>query len=399
MKYLNEIDIAGKTVFIRVDFNVPLDKNQNITDDTRIRAVLPTINHCLDGNAKIILASHLNRPKGPDPKLSLAPVARRLGRFLQKTVIFAPDSIGPETQKLKEQLQPGDVMLLENLRFHPEEQKNDPEFARQLMAGVDVYVNDAFAVAHRAHASVHAVTRFAPVCVAGFLMRDEIHYFHQALEDPARPLVAILGGAKISSKLTALLNLLEHVDKLIVGGAMANTFLKAKGYEIGKSLVDDSLLKTAEEIMANAAKKGVKFYLPVDCIAASSLDSRAEAKITTIQEVPSDWLIADIGPATITLFNEALQDARTVIWNGPMGAFEIDSFSRGTLAMVHNVANSFALTIVGGGDTDVAIHKLGEANRFSYISTGGGAFVELLEGKKLPGIQALEDWHAQHPEV
>lgn len=399
MKYLKDIDLAGKTVFIRVDFNVPLDKNQNITDDTRIKAVLPTINHCLDAKAKIILASHLDRPKGPDPKLSLAPVARRLSRLIEKTVIFAPDCIGPEVQQLKKQLQPGDILLLENLRFHPEEQKNDPEFARQLMEGVDVYVDDAFAVAHRAHASVHAVTRFAPVCVAGFLMADEIRYFHQALEDPARPLVAILGGAKISSKLTALRNLLEHVDKLIVGGAMANTFLKAKGYEIGKSLVDDTLIDTAREIMETAARKGVKFYLPVDCVVATSLDIRADAKITPVQEVPPDWLIADIGPATITLFSEAIQNARTIIWNGPLGAFEIENFSRGTLAMVHHVANSFALTIVGGGDTDVAIHKAGEAHRFSYISTGGGAFVELLEGKKLPGIQALEEWHAQHPEI
>lgn len=399
VKFLEEVDVREKTVFIRVDFNVPLDKNLNITDDSRIRAVLPTINHCLDEHAKIILASHLGRPKGPDPKASLAPVARRLGRFLRKPVQFAPDCIGPEVQNMKAAMQPGDVLLLENLRFHPGETKNDPEFARQLMEGVDVYVNDAFAVGHRAHASVHAVVQFAPVAVAGFLLRDEILYFHKAMEDPARPLVALIGGAKISSKLTALVNLLQHVDKLIIGGAMANTFIKAMGYQVGQSLVDDNLLDTAKELMARAVEKKVKFYLPVDCVVASSLDSRADSRIVPIQEVPDNWLIADIGPATITLFNEALQDAKTVVWNGPMGAFEIDAFSRGTLAMVHHVANSFALTIVGGGDTDVAIHSAGEANKFSYISTGGGAFLELLEGKKLPGIQVLEDWYAQHPEI
>ncbi len=397
MKYLQDVNIREKTVFIRVDFNVPLDRNRNITDDTRIRAVLPTINYCLDEDAKVILASHLGRPKGPDQMLSLAPVARRLGRLLHKTVKFVQDCIGPEVTKAKSEMQPGDVILLENLRFYPGEEKNDPEFARQLMEGVDVYINDAFAVGHRAHASVHAVVQYAPVCVAGFLLRDEILYFHKSMEDPARPLVAIIGGAKISSKLTALVNLMKHVDKLIIGGAMANTFIKAKGYPVGKSLVEDGLLDTARELMDTAIQKKVKFYLPVDCIVADKLDSRSENKITPIQEVPDDWLIADIGPATITLFNEALQNAKTVVWNGPMGAFEIDAFSRGTLAMVHNVANSFALTIVGGGDTDVAIHAAGEANKISYISTGGGAFLELLEGKKLPGIQILEEWHAKNP--
>lgn len=400
MKYLSDIDIRDKTLFIRVDFNVPLDRNRNITDDSRIRAVLPTINYCLDENAKVVLASHLGRPKGkPDENLSLAPVARRLSRLIHKRVKFAPDCIGPETQKMVKEMKPGDVILLENLRFHPGETQNDPEFARQLMENIDVYVNDAFAVAHREHASVEGVTHTAPVCVAGFLMRDEVHYFHKAMEDPARPLVALIGGAKISSKLAALVNLLEHVDKLIVGGAMANTFLKAKGYQVGKSLVDDNLIDEARNLMATALKKGVKFYLPVDCVVAEALDSRAETKIAPVQEVPDDWIIADIGPATVTLFNEALQNAKTVVWNGPMGVFEIDAFSRGTQAMVHNVANSFALTIVGGGDTDVAIHRAGEFQKFSYISTGGGAFLELLEGKKLPGIMALENWHKQHPDV
>jgi phosphoglycerate kinase len=400
VKYIDEADIKGKTVFIRVDFNVPLDQNLNITDDTRIRAVLPTINFCLEADAKVILASHMGRPKGKRmEQFSLAPVARRLAYRLHKQVRLAPDCVGPEVEKLKAEMKPGDVLLLENLRYHAEEEQNDPKFAKELVQGVDVYVDDAFAVAHRAHASVEAVTRYAPVCVAGFLMRDEVHYFHKSMEDPARPLTALIGGAKISSKLTALKNMLHKVDKMIVGGAMANTFLKAKGYEVGQSLVEDSLLADARDIMAAAMKKQVKFYLPVDCVVADKLAKSAETKIIPVQEVPKDWLIVDIGPATVTLFGEALQNAKTIIWNGPMGAFEYDAFSRGTMAMVQKVADSYALTIVGGGDTDVALHKAGEYQRFSYVSTGGGAFIELLEGKKLPGITALEKWAKGHPDV
>lgn len=397
MKYIDQVDIKGKTLFIRVDFNVPLDRNRNITDDTRIRAVLPTINYCLEGDAKVVLASHLDRPEGKRvDQYSLAPVARRLAYRLHKKVRMAPDCVGPEVDRIKAEMTPGDVLLLENLRFHPGEEKNDPEFSRELMKGIDIYVNDAFAVGHRAHASVEGVTKFAPVCVAGFLMRDEVHYFHKCMEDPARPLVALIGGAKISSKLAALVNLLKHVDKLIIGGAMANTFLKAMGYEVGQSLVDDSLLGAAEDLMATARKKQVKFYLPVDVVVADRLARQAETKIAPVQEVPKDWVIADIGPATVTLFGEALQNAKTIVWNGPMGAFEYDAFSRGTMAMVHKVAESYALTIVGGGDTDVALHKAGEFQKFSYVSTGGGAFLELLEGKKLPGIAALENWSKKH---
>jgi phosphoglycerate kinase len=400
VKYIDEVDIKGKTVFIRVDFNVPLDQNLNITDDTRIRAVLPTINFCLESDAKVILASHMGRPKGKRvEEFSLAPVSRRLAYRLHKKVVLAPDCIGPEVDKLKEEMKPGDVLLLENLRYHAEEEKNGDEFAKELMKGVDVYVDDAFAVAHRAHASVEAVTKFAPICVAGYLMRDEVHYFHKSMEDPARPLAALIGGAKISSKLTALKNMLHKVDKMIVGGAMANTFLKAKGYEVGQSLVEESLLEDARDIMAEALIKQVKFYLPVDCVVADKLGKSAETKITPVQEVPHDWLIVDIGPATVTLFGECLQNAKTIIWNGPMGAFEYDAFSRGTMAMVQKVADSYALTIVGGGDTDVALHKAGEYQKFSYVSTGGGAFIELLEGKKLPGIQALEKWAEEHPDV
>ena len=397
MKYIDQVDIKGKTLFIRVDFNVPLDRNRNITDDTRIRAVLPTINYCLEGDAKVVLASHLDRPQGKWVEAySLAPVARRLAYRLHKKVKLAPDCIGPEVDKIKAEMQPGDVVLLENLRFHAGEEKNDPEFARALMHGIDVYVDDAFAVAHRAHASVEGVTHFAPVCVAGFLMRDEVHYFHKSMEDPARPLVALIGGAKISSKLAALINLLKHVDKIVVGGAMANTFLKAMGYEVGQSLVDDTLVDSARDLMAEALKKEVKFYLPVDVVVSDRLARQAETKIVPVQEVPRDWLIADIGPATVTLFGEALQNAKTIVWNGPMGAFEYDAFSRGTMAMVHKVAESYALTIVGGGDTDVALHKAGEFQKFSYVSTGGGAFLELLEGKKLPGVLALEKWTESH---
>ena len=400
MKYIDEVDIKGKTLFIRVDFNVPLDQNRNITDDTRIRAVLPTINFSLENDARVILASHMGRPNGKRrEEFSLAPVARRLAYRLHKKVKLAPNCIGPEVDRLKEEMKPGDVLLLENLRFYPEEEKNDPNFARELMKGVDIYVDDAFAVAHRAHASVEAVTNFAPICVAGFLMRDEVHYFHKSMEDPARPLVALIGGAKISSKLTALKNLLKHVDKMIIGGAMANTFLKAMGYEVGKSMVDDSLLQRARELMTAALKKKVKFYLPVDCVVADRLGKQAETKILPVQEVPRDWVIADIGPATVTLFGEALQNAKTIVWNGPMGAFEYDAFSRGTMAMVQKVAESYALTIVGGGDTDVALHKAGEFQKFSYVSTGGGAFLELLEGKMLPGIKALENWSKRHKNV
>lgn len=390
MKYIDAIDIKGKTLFIRVDFNVPLDQNRNITDDTRIRAVLPTINYCLEADAKVILASHLGRPEGQrEEAFSLAPVARRLAYRLHKNVKLAPDCVGPEVDQAKAEMKSGDVLLLENLRYHPEEEANNQDFARELMKGIDVYVDDAFAVAHRAHASVEAVTHFAPICVGGFLMRDEVHYFHRAMEDPARPLAALIGGAKISSKFTALKNLLQHVDKMIIGGAMANTFLKAMGYEVGKSLVEDSLLDVAKEIMAEALRRNVKFYLPVDCVVADRFEPKAETKRVPVQEVPRDWLILDIGPATTTLFSEALENAKTIVWNGPMGAFEMDAFSRGTLAMVRAVASSYALTIIGGGDTDVAVHRAGETNNISYLSTGGGAFMMLVEGKVLPGVAAL----------
>jgi phosphoglycerate kinase len=391
MKNISDLVVKGKTVLIRVDFNVPLDEQGNITDDIRIRGVLPTINYALDEHAKVIIISHLGRPDGQrQEKYSLAPVAKRLSRLLEKEVKLAPDCIGPEVEAMVGQMAFGDVLLLENLRFHEEEKKNDPEFCRQLAKLADVYINDAFAVAHRAHASVVGVVEFFQECAAGFLLQKEMDYFHRSVSNPSRPLVAIVGGAKVSSKLGALRNMIDRVDKMIIGGAMANTFLKAQGYEVGTSRVEDDLLETANELVAKALKQGVKLYLPVDCIVADRFDSKAANKITTAQEVPKSWMILDIGPASTLLFGEALEDAGTIIWNGPMGAFEMDAFSRGTMAMVQKLAASQALTIVGGGDTDVAVHRAGESNNISYISTGGGAFLMLMEGKVLPGVAALE---------
>ena len=399
MRYLNEMDIKNKKLLIRVDMNVPLDKNQNITDDNRIRSVLPTINYALDENAKVILCSHVGRPKGKVvPELSLAPVARRLSRLLQKEVQLAPDCVGPEVEKMIGRMKPGGILLLENLRFHPEETKNNDAFGKELAALADIYVNDAFAVAHRAHSSVVAVAKYAKEVAAGFLMKDELKFFHQSLESPARPLVAVIGGSKVSGKLEALENLLDHVDKMVIGGAMANTFLKGVNYYVGNSLVEEDLVSVANCLMRKAKDKGVKLYVPVDCVVAAVPDPQAETKITPVQEVPKDWMILDIGPATSLLYSEVLQNAKTIIWNGPMGAFEMDAFSRGTMAMVHSVANSYALTIVGGGDTDVAVHRAGESSKISYISTGGGAFLALLEGSQLPGVAALEGKFVLEPQ-
>ena len=391
MQYLNELDIKNKRLLIRVDLNVPLDNNLNITDDNRIRGILPTVNYALDENALVILCSHMGRPKGKVvPELSLAPVARRLSRLVQKEVRLAPDCVGPEVKKMIQAMKPGDILLLENLRFHPEEEQNDEAFGQELAGLADIYINDAFAVAHRAHASVVAVAKYAKECAAGFLMKGELKFFNQSMEKPARPLVAIIGGSKVSGKLAALENLLNHVDKMIIGGAMANTFLKGINFDIGNSLVEEDLVSVAYCLLKKARDLGVKLYIPMDCVVADRFDPMAETKITTVQEVPKGWMILDIGPATSLLYSEALQNAKTIIWNGPMGAFEMDAFSRGTMAMVQAVANSYALTIVGGGDTDVAVHKAGETSKISYISTGGGAFLELLEGNQLPGVLALE---------
>lgn len=392
MRSIKNTAISGKKLLIRVDFNVPMDEQQNITDDTRIRAVLPTLKYALDNNAVLIITSHLGRPKGKVvPEFSLAPVAKRLARLLEKNVIMASNCVGPDVEKIVSNMNAGDVLLLENLRFHPEEQKNDDVFAEELSKLCDVYVNDAFAVSHRSNASVVAITKYAPLSVAGFLLQKELDYFKKAMADPKRPLVAIVGGSKVSSKLGALENMLKHVDKFIIGGAMANTFLKSTGCSIGKSKIEKDLIDVAGLIIKKAAKNGIKFYLPVDAKVASQFNSKAEVKIVPIQEIPSEWMALDIGPATSLLYSEVLQDAKTIIWNGPMGVFEIDAFSRGTINMVNSVAESYAMTIVGGGDTDVAVHKTGKSDMITYISTGGGAFLTLLEGKSLPAVVALNN--------
>ncbi len=386
---IEEVDIKGKRVFIRADFNVPLDDNLMITDDRRIRSTLPTINYAIDEGAKVILSSHLGRPQGKiDPKFSLAPVAKRLQRLLNKEVTFAPDCIGSRVENIVSKMKEGDVLLLENLRFHPEEEKNDEEFARSLAKLADVYVNDAFGAAHRAHASTVGITKFLP-SAAGFLLKKEIEYLKGAIDNPVKPFVAILGGAKVSGKIGVLENLVGKVDKVIVGGGMAFTFIKAMGYEIGDSLGEDSMLETAERTRIKLKENGIKFYLPVDCVIAQNADPSAVIKIVPTQEIPKGWKGYDIGPASVRLFAEVLQDAKTILWNGPMGMFEADAFTRGTFDMAKLVGDAYALTIVGGGDTDLAVHRAGVSDLISFISTGGGASLQLLEGKELPGIAAL----------
>jgi phosphoglycerate kinase len=389
---IDDVVLRDKRVIIRADFNVPLDDSHQITDDTRIRSTLPTINRAVDDGAKVILCSHLGRPNGKiDPKYSLAPVAKRLGRLIGKDILFAPDCIGPTVEGLVAKMKPGDVMLLENLRFHQGEEENDDVFSKALAALGDVYINDAFGAAHRAHASTVGITKFIPASAAGFLLKKEIEYLEGAVENPVRPFVAILGGAKVSGKIGVIENLGKRVDKVIIGGGMAFTFLKAKGLEIGNSLVENDMLDFAKGIEDHALSRGVKFYLPVDCVVAASREPGAESKIVPVQEIPNGWYALDIGPASVKLFNEAVQNAKTILWNGPMGVFEIDAYARGTLAMAHAIADAYALTIVGGGETALAVHRAGESENMSFISTGGGAALELLEGKQLPGLMALPD--------
>jgi phosphoglycerate kinase len=389
---IDDLDLRGKRVIIRGDFNVPLDDALQITDDTRIRSTLPTINRAVDEGAKVILCSHLGRPKGgADPRYSLAPVARRLQRLLGKEVAFAPDCIGPTVEAMVAKMKPGDVLLLENLRFHPEEEKNDEAFSRQLASLADVYINDAFGAAHRAHASIVGLPKFIKQAGAGYLLKKEVEYLEGAVADPMRPFVAILGGAKVSGKIGVIENLGKRVDKVIIGGGMAFTFIKAMGLEIGNSLVEDDMLDFASGVQEHAISRGVKFYLPVDCVVAASREPSAETKVVPVQEIPKGWYGMDIGPASVKLFSEAVQNAKTILWNGPMGVFEMDAFSRGTLAMAHAVANAYALTIVGGGDTAHAVHRAGESESMSFISTGGGAALQLLEGKPMPGLSALPD--------
>jgi phosphoglycerate kinase len=392
IRAIDRLDLSGKRVLIRVDFNVPMDKAGNLTDDTRIQAALPTVRYAVTHGAKAILLSHLGRPKGKKvPEMSLAPAAKRLSALLGKEVAFVPDCVGEAAEKAVAAMRPGDVVLLENVRFHAEEEKNDEAFGKALAALCDVYVNDAFATAHRGHASNVAITRFVKEKAAGLLMKNEIAYFEKALVDPARPLVAVFGGAKISGKIEAINNVLGKVDKILIGGAMANTFFAAQGYEVGKSLYEAEMLDTARQVLVNAAGRKVKLYLPVDVVVADRFEASAATKAVPVQEIPAGWTAADVGPATSLLFKEALLGAKTIVWNGPLGAFEMGPFANGTFSMMRALAESDAITIVGGGDTDTALHKAGLFSRMSYVSTGGGAFLELLEGKRLPGITALEE--------
>lgn len=390
MKSIKDIPLKGKRVLLRADFNVPMNDQKQITDDVRIRMVLPTIRYILEEKGRLIICSHMGRPKGKRvEEYSLAPIARHIESLLDKKVTLAPDCIGKEVEAIVEKMTEDEIVLLENLRFHAEETENDPTFSKQLAQLADVYINDAFAVSHRAHASVVGVAGHVEEKAAGFLLQTEMDYFHKSMDTPARPLVAVIGGAKVSSKLGALENMLGKVDRMIIGGAMANTFLKSIGVDVGASKVEEDLLDDARQFIDAADARGVKFYLPVDFVAADRFAADAITKNVTSKDIPAGWMALDIGPASTILFKEALEDAKTIIWNGPMGAFEMDAFSRGTMAMCQNIASSHALSIVGGGDSSAAVKKSGEEKNISYMSTGGGAFLELMEGKNLPGVDAL----------
>ncbi len=387
---IKDLNLKQKRVLIRVDFNVPLDENGIITDDARIRAALPTISHAVGQGGRVILMSHLGRPKKADKKLSLIPVARRLSELLGTSVNMAPDCIGPKVTAMVDELKPGEVLMLENLRFHPEEEKNEPGFVKELASLGDVYINDAFATAHRAHASTAGVCEHIKVSGAGFLLMKEVEYINKALVEPARPFAAVLGGAKVSDKLELVENLLDKADKIIIGGGMAFTFIKALGQGIGKSLLEQDLLDTARSILEKARAKGVKLYLPVDCVCASGPKDTQKVLTRTVQEIPDDLMGLDIGPASAELFTVALSDCRTIVWNGPMGVFETKEFASGTMSVAKAVASSQGLTIVGGGDTDAALHASGLEGKVSFVSTAGGAFLEMLGGRTLPGVKALE---------
>ncbi len=391
MRSVRDIDVKDKRVLVRVDFNVPMDEDQKITDDNRMEMALPTLDYLRNQGGKVIICSHLGRPKGKRVEsFSMAPVAKHLGQLLNTEVQFISDCIGEDVESRVDALQPGGVLLLENLRFYAQETENDREFSASLSRLGDVYINDAFAVSHRAHASVSGVTEYIEQKGAGLLLQKEMDYFAKAMDQPVRPLVALIGGAKVSSKLGALKNMLERVDKMIIGGAMANTFLKSQGVDMGGSLVEEDLLDEARLFIHEAEQKGVKLYMPFDFVVADSFSADAVSKYVTFRDIPQSWLALDIGPATTTYFKEALADARTIVWNGPMGAFEMDQFARGTMAICHAVASSHALSITGGGDSNAAVKKAGESGNISYMSTGGGAFLQLMEGKKLPGVEALK---------
>ncbi len=391
MNSIDQVDISGKRVLMRVDFNVPVDAGGNVTDTTRIKAHLRTIRYCMEKGAKLVLISHMGRPKGQRvDKLTLKPCAAILSGLLGKEVPFVDDCVGEKAQKAVDAMKPGDVILLENLRFHIGDEKNDPDFARQLAGLADVYIDDAFAVAHRKAASNSAITEAVKACAAGFLLKDEIDYFNRAMKDPQRPLAAIIGGAKVSDKIGVLENLVDTVNMLIIGGGMAFTFLRAMGKEIGRSICEPDMLDKAKSIMEKAGSKNVRILLPVDCVVADKAEAGASVNTCSVDSIPADWMGLDIGPATQKIFGDAVREAKTIVWNGPMGMFELEPFSKGTFGLARDVAASGALSIIGGGDTDSAVHKAGVSDKISYISTGGGAFLELLEGKTMPAVDALE---------
>ena len=389
---IRDVDFNGKRVFCRVDFNVPFNDKGQITDDTRIKATLPTIRHIINNGGKLILASHLGRPKnGPETKFSLAPVAPCLAQYIGRPVKMAPDCIGPDVTRMINQMKEGEILLLENVRFHAGETKNDAEFAKKLAENADVYVNNAFGTAHRAHASTEGVTHYLQPAVGGFLLEKEIKYLGQALAYPDHPFVAIVGGAKVSDKIAVIENMLSKVDTLVIGGGMAYTFLKAKGRPVGKSLVEEDRIELAKRLLQQAEEAGVSLLLPQDHVVAAEFSPDAEHKICSDADFPADWMALDIGPATIATYTGVLRNARMVIWNGPMGVFEFDAFARGTMAMAEVLAESPARSIIGGGDSVAAVIKAGVESKMTHISTGGGASLEFLEGKILPGVAALTD--------
>ena len=390
-KNIRDIKVEGKRVLVRVDFNVPLDKAGNVSDDTRIRAALPTIRYLVEKGARVILASHLGRPKGTfDDRYSLKSVAHRLQELLGQNVTLVEEAVGDLPRKEVARLQDGEILMLENVRFYSEEEKNDDRFAKSLADLAEIFVNDAFGAAHRAHASTEGVARVIPG-VAGFLMEKEIEMLNKALSDPIHPFVAIIGGAKVSDKIGVIGNLLGKVDTLIIGGGMANTFLQAKGLDLGKSLLESDKVGLARELMDKAAEAGVNLLLPVDLVISKAADPEAERKVVPVESVPEEWMALDIGPESSRIFGEAVGEAKTVIWNGPMGVFEMEPFAQGTFSVARSLAESGAITIIGGGDSAAAVEKAGLAGRITHISTGGGASLEFLEGKKLPGLAVLQD--------
>lgn len=390
---LGKADLEGKVVFVRADLNVPLDGDLNITDDTRIRAAVPTLKYLCDNGAKVVLTSHLGRPKsGPEDKFRLTPIVPRLSELLGKKVTKAEDCIGPEVESKLGQISNGEVLLLENVRFYKEEEKNDPEFAKKLASVADLYVNDAFGTAHRAHASTEGVTKFLSPSVAGFLLQKELDYLDGAVSNPKRPFAAIVGGSKVSSKIGVIESLLEKCDKIILGGGMIFTFFKARGISVGSSLVEEDKLDLAKELEAKAKAKGVEILLPTDVVIADKFAPDAATQVVDVNSIPDGWMGLDIGPKSIDLFNDSLKECKTIIWNGPMGVFEFDAFAKGTFAIANTLSQmNDAITIIGGGDSVAAVEKAGVADKMSHISTGGGASLELLEGKVLPGVAALNE--------